>query len=242
LKTYFFLDSRFLLPLLLFLLSSCASVSIKNTSLGEGTPQRLPDCIYVEKFNAPLLYFHVSRKGKDLQKLVDQEKLHLAEDLIVRLTKHVAPAKLLAPGETPPQGNYWLIRGSFEVVNGGNRLLRAGIGCGLGKTTMETTAQLLDLSKTYPEVLLTITTTGGSGILPGAAAAFAPIAPLTLPTTLVNVGGSSAGGLGSGVSMDRRRTAREIVAAISEYSVQHGLIVKSRGLHPKPLGEIPPLF
>jgi len=101
---------------------------------------------------------------------------------------------------------------------------------------------LLDLSKPDSELLLTVTTTGGSGILPGAAAAFAPIAPLTLSTTLVNAGGSAGGGLGSGVSSDRRRTAREIVATISEYCVQHGLLSKSHRLHPKRLGEIPPVF
>ncbi|MBX9576896.1 MAG: DUF4410 domain-containing protein [Chthoniobacterales bacterium] len=220
----------------------CASVSIKSICFGDGTPQKLPDRIYVEKFKAPSLYFHVNRKGKDLKDLIEQEQLHLAQDLIVRLNKHIAPTFLLPPGATPPQGNYWLVRGSFEAVNEGSRLLRAGLGFGFGKTKMETTAQLLDLSKTYPEPLLTITTTGGSGMAPGAAAAFAPIAPLTLPTTLLNVGGSAGGALGTGISVDRRRTAREIVATISEYSVQHGLIEKSRGLHPKRLGEIPPLF
>lgn len=231
------------LPLLfcLFLLG-CASISIKSSSLGESDPQKLPDCIYVEKFQAPPSYFHVSRKGKELLALVEEEQKHLAEDLVKRLNKHIAPAVLLADGSAPPHGNYWLVRGSFEMVNGGNRLLRASIGCGLGKTAMETTAQLFDLSHNDPELLLTMTTTGGSGFLPGAAAAFAPIAPLTLSTTLVNAGGSSAGGLGSGISSDRWRTAREIVAMISEYSVQHGLILKSRALHPKRLGEIPPLF
>lgn len=207
-----------------------------------GAPQRPPECIYVEKFQAPPLYFHVNRKGKDLTQLIEQEQSHLAEDLIKRLSKHIAPAVLLPPGKKPPQGNYWLVRGSFELVNEGSRLLRAGLGFGLGKSTMETTAQLLDLSKSYPDMLLTITTTGGSGIAPGAVAAFAPIAPLTLPTTLINAGGSAGGALGSGISVDRRRTAREIVAAISEYSVQHGLIEKSHGLHPKRLGEIPRLL
>lgn len=239
-KTFFF--SNFLFFLLSLLLLGCASVSIKRTSLGEENPEQLPEVIYVEKFKAPPLYFHVSRKGKDLEHLINQEQLHLAEDLIERLTKHVIRAKLLPPDTTPPRGNYWLIRGSFEMVNGGNRLLRAGIGCGLGKTSMETTSQLFDLSKLSPTLLLTITTTGGSGVLPGAAAAFAPIAPLTLSSTLVNVGGSSVGGLGSGISLDRRRTAREIVATISEYCVQHGLIDKSRGLRPKRLGKITPLF
>ncbi len=237
--------SLFLRPLFLFfsfLLLGCASVSIKSTSPGEALPQQLPEVIYVEKFQAPPSCFRVSQKGKKLEHLIEQEQVHLAEDLIERLTKRILPAKLITPDEAPPCGNYWVLKGSFDLVNGGNRLLRAGIGCGLGKTSMETTAQLFDLSKSSPELLLTMSTTGGSGVLPGAVAAFAPIAPLTLPATLINVGGSSAGGLGSGISTDRRRTAREIVATISEYCVQHGLITKSRVLRPKRLGEIPPLF
>ncbi len=245
LKYFFFshLLRSCLTILSLLLLSACASVSVKNIRYGDEAPQKLPDRIYVEKFKAPPLYFHVNRKGKDLKDLIAQEQLHLAQDLIERLNKHIAPAILLPSETRPPQGNYWLVQGSFEVVNEGSRLLRAGIGFGLGKTKMETTAQLLDLSKPFPEPILFISTTGGSGMAPGAAAAFAPITPLTLPTILLNAAGGSAGGaLGSGISIDRRRTAREIVATISEYSVQHGLIQKSRGLHPKRLGKIAPLF
>ena len=244
LSTRFLFSYRFSCSVLFFVcfLGGCASVSVKNTRFGDTSPRQLPDRIYVEKFQAPPLLFHVNRKGKDLEKLIEQEQLHLAQDLIIRLSKHIAPAVLLGKNEVPPCGNFWLITGSFEVVNEGSRLLRAGIGLGLGKTKMETTTHLFDLSGISNNPLLTITTTGGSGIAPGAAAAFAPVAPFVLSTTLINASSSAGGALGTGVSVDRRRTAREIVAAISEYSVQHGLIEKRRGLHPKRLGEIPELF
>jgi hypothetical protein len=79
-------------------------------------------------------------------------------------------------------------------------------------------------------------------VAPGAAAAFTPIGPFVLSTALANAGGSLGGALGSGISIDSRRTAREIVAAISEYSFQHGLLENKKRLHPKKLGEIPYLF
>jgi hypothetical protein len=41
--------------------------------------------------------------------------------------------------------------------------------------------------------------------------------------------------------MDRKRTAREIAATISEYCFQHGLIQKRRLRRPKKLGELPAL-
>lgn len=232
-----------IISFLVFLLAGCASVSVKKVCFGNSSPQQLPERIYVEKFQAPPLRFQVNRKGKDLNTLIENERQQLAQDIIVRLNKHIAPAVLLADGEQPPAGNFWLMQGSFEVVQEGSRLLRAGIGLGFGKTQMDTNVKIIDLSERLSDpLLLTIKTTGGSGIAPGAAAAFTPIGPFVLSNALINAGGSVGGALGSGVSIDRRRTAREIVAAISEYSVQHGLISKKRGLHPKRLGEIPPLF
>lgn len=217
-------------------------MSIKSTEYGDAAPKKLPERIYVEKFQAPTLLFHVNRKGKSLEELIEQERLHLAQDLTLRLTKYIAPAVLLKEGEKPPHGNFWLVKGSFVLVNEGSRLLRAGIGLGLGKTKMDTSAKLFDLSQKIPEYMMTINTTGGSGVAPGAAAAFTPIGPFVLSTALFNAGGSVGGALGSGISIDSRRTAREIVAAISEYSFQHGLLENKNRLHPKHLGEIPYLF
>jgi hypothetical protein len=240
---FFFLLRFVVMSLLTCLLTGCASVSVKRTLSGFCSPSQLPERIYVEKFQAPPLHFQVNRKGKDLSTLIENERTQLAKDLVVRLSKHIAPAVLLEPGEEPPTGNVWLLTGSFEMVQEGSRLLRAGIGLGLGKTKMETEVKLLYLSLQWRDpVFLTIKTTGGSGIAPGAAAAFTPIGPFVLSNALINAGGSLGGALGSGVSIDRRRTAREIVAAISEYSVHHDLISKKRGLHPKRLGKIPHFF
>jgi len=230
----------FIISIIALLMMSCASVSVNNIQPSSMHPTKLPERIYVEKVEAPTLHFQVNRKGKELVKLIESERTQFADDLILRLNKHIAPAVLLEPGEKPPNGNFWLLKGSFESVQEGSRLLRAGIGLGLGKTKMETNIQLIDLSQQSDQpILLSIKTTGGSGIAPGAAAAFTPIGPFVLSNVLINAGGSVGGAMGSGVSIDRRRTAREIVATISEYCVQNGLVSKKRGLHPKRLGKIP---
>lgn len=227
-----------LIVLFLFL-NACASVSIDTMRPGKTTPLQLPERIYVERFSAPVLHFHVNRKGSELHTLIEEERQRFAEELVQRLNKNIAPTVLLAKGEEPPHGNFWLVKGSFELVNEGSRMLRAGFGLGLGKTKMETTAQLVDLSEKSEELtLLTLTTTGGSGVAPGAALALTPIGPFVLSHFLVNAGGSLGGALGSGISIDRSRTVREIVAAISEYSNNHGLLSKKKTLHPKRLGKI----
>lgn len=224
-------------------LGGCASVSIKDPIYGDTSPKKLPERIYVRKFTAPSGNFHVSRKGKDLNKLVEKERLSLANDLIIRLTKHIAPAVPLGDHEQPPIGNFWLVTGKFGLVNEGNLILRAALGFGLGKTKMDTYAEITDLSRKQKIPFLTLSTTGGSGIAPGAATAFVPITgPFVLSNSLVNAGGSITGSLGTGISIDSRRSAREIVATLSEYSVNHRLIEKKQGLHPKRLGKIPSLF
>ncbi|MFI0347939.1 MAG: DUF4410 domain-containing protein [Chthoniobacterales bacterium] len=230
----------FFLLIAALLIQGCASVSIKNTTYGDASPKHLPERIYVRKFVAPKLSFHVNRKGKAFNALVEKERLSLASDLLIRLTKHIAPAFPLGDSQEPPVGNYWLITGKFNIVDEGNLLLRACIGFGLGKTTMETQVKITDLSEKSASPFLTIGTTGGSGIAPGAATAFIPITGVfILSNSLLNAGGSVGGALGTGISSDSRRTAREIVAALSYYAAQHGMINPTRALHPKRLGEIP---
>lgn len=222
---------------------SCASVSVSHMISGSVPPVKLPEKIYLEKFEALPIGFQVNRRGKNLSTLMNNEQTQLANDIIIRLNKYVAPTVLLKADEVPSTGNFWLLRGSFQKVHEGSRLLRAAIGLGFGKTKMETNVQLIDLSRPgYDSILLTLQTTGGSGMAPGAITAFTPIGPFVLSNTLINAGGSLGGALGSGISIDRCRTAREIVAAISQYCVQEHLISKKKGLHPKQLGKLPYFF
>ena len=162
-----------IISILAFSIISCASVSVNHIVPSNSHPAHLPERIYIESFEAPPLHFQVNRKGKDLMKLIENERTQLANDLLLRLNKRIAPTFLLLPGEAPPTGNFWLLKGSFEVVQEGSRILRAGIGLGLGKTKMETDVQLIDLSgNSKQSLLLKMKTTGGSGMAPGAAAAF----------------------------------------------------------------------
>jgi hypothetical protein len=70
---------------------------------------------------------------------------------------------------------------------------------------------------------------------PGAWAAFTPAFVFYWPGAVANAGGASL----SGISVDRKRTAREITATLSEYCFQHGLIPERRMREPKKLGLFP---
>ena len=228
-------------PLRLFLFASflplagCASVSVGNINAKGSPPKQLPSRIYVQEFVAPLDNFRVDRNQKDLAAFIKGERRAMAEALMEQLSKHIAPAEILEEGKPIPSGNYWLVRGSYDRVNQGSRLLRIGIGFGAGGTKLETRVQITNLSGNEPETFLSMLSTGGSGLAPGAWAAFTPAGVFFIPGAVANAGGASLGGL----SVDRKRTAREITATLSEYCFQQRLITEHRTRRPKTLGLLP---
>ena len=225
---------RFLLPVLPLLLTGCASVSVSNVH-PKGTPPRsLPKKIYVREFVAPYDTFHAGREGKDLQEFVKREKHAFARELVAKISKSIAPAILLKDGETPPSGNFWLLEGVYDRVNEGNRALRMGIGFGAGGTKMETRAWISNLSVSPPEIFLKMLTTGGSGMAPGAVAAFTPALVFYWPGAVANAGGAAL----SGIRTDRERTAREITAVLNQYCHDRGWL-SGRYRRPKYLGSVP---
>lgn len=219
------------------MLTGCASVSVGNITPKGNAPKKLPDRIYVQEFAAPPENFRVDRNDHDLMVFVKNERRALATALVEQLTKYVAPARILAEGTPLPKGNFWLVHGTYDRVNQGSRLLRAGVGFGAGGTKMETRAQVSSLIQSHPTPFLSMITTGGSGLAPGAWAAFTPAFAFYWPGAIVNAGGASL----SGLSIDRIRTAREITATLSEYCFQHGLIPERRTRRPKKLGLLPAL-
>ena len=226
---------RLLLFVSILPLSGCASVSVGNI-IAKGTPPKsLPSRIYVREFAAPPENFRVDRNEKDLDAFLKTESHDLAQDLVEQLSKHLVPTEILPPEQPVPRGNYWLVTGIYDRVNQGSRFLRIALGFGAGGTKMETRAQVADLSGRRPSIFLSMITTGGSGMAPGAWAAFTPALVFSWPGAIANAGGASLGGL----SVDRIRTAREITAALSEYSFQHGLIKERRTRRPKKLGLLP---
>jgi len=223
--------------LALVVLSGCASVSVGNINPKGTPPGKLPDKIYVQEFTAPYDSFRVDRSNHDLLSFVKAERRALAVNIQEQLTKHIAPAELLAEGEPLPRGNFWLVKGVYDRVNQGSRALRVGVGFGAGGTKLETRAQIVDLSGKTPSTFLSMLTTGGSGLAPGAWAAFTPAGAFFIPGAVANAGGASMGGL----SVDRIRTAREISATLSEYCFQNGLITERRTRRPKKIGLLPAL-
>lgn len=225
------------LVILLPFLTGCASVSVNDIHTGGAAPKRLPTKIYVQEFVAPPVAFRVDRKDKELELFLKKERHSLAVDIVQQLDKYIAPAEILPANAPIPHGNFWLLQGKYVRVNQGSRLLRAGIGFGAGGTKMETVAHYSYLYKKSPQKFLSLFTTGGSGVAPGAWAAFTPALVFYWPSAVANAGGASL----SGLSIDRTRTSREIVATLSEYCFQHGLISESHTRHPKRLGDLPPL-
>lgn len=226
---------RLLLLAALIPLGGCASVSVGNVHPKGTPPKKLPEKIYVRDFIAPLDNFRVDRNQKDLNAFIKAEQKALNQALVAQLSKHIVPAESLPSDKPVPKGNYWLITGVYDRVHQGSRLLRIGVGFGAGGTKLETRSLVSDLSRKTPTPILSMLTTGGSGMSPGAWAAFTPAGAFFIPGAVANAGGASLGGL----SVDRARTAREITAAISEYCFLNGLITERRTRRPKKLGAFP---
>ena len=222
---------------LLILLTGCASVSVSNIHPKGSAPHQLPAKIFVQEFTAANESFRVDRSNQELASFINDQRHALALELVQQLSKYIAPAEILTKEGKAPRGNYWLVSGDYARVNQGSRLLRAGVGFGAGGTKMETRVQFSNLSNRKPQIFLTLLTTGGSGLTPGAWAAITPAGAFYWPGAIANAGGGVIGGL----STDRKRTAREITAALSDYSFHHQLIPEQRVRYPKKLGQLPAL-
>lgn len=218
-------------------MAGCASVSVSNIHPKGTPPKAMPQRIYVQEFSAPDDVFHVDRADQKLHEFIEKERHALAVNLVAQLTKYIAPAEILPDGKPCPKGNNWLLEGVYDEVEQGSRALRIGVGFGVGGTELQTRVKINKLSSGSPVPFLSLITTGGSGMAPGAWAAFTPAGAFYIPGAVANAGGASLGGL----SVDRKRTAREIVATLSEYCFDHGLIPERRTRRPKRLGELPPI-
>lgn len=219
------------------LLASCASVSVKDsTRLSPHPPARRPTKVLVAPFTFTSPEIRVDRQGADLENFKFNLRELMTRNLVRRLPKYVAPAEAIAGNAPLPRGNIWLIRGNFDKVYQGSRLLRSVVGLGAGATLMDTTVIVYDLSGPRPQPFLRIVTTGGSNISPGISgvATFFISGPMAL-TSLFNV----VDGIRSGITFDASRTSREINATLSEFLYQQGAIPYSKAAGPKRLGKFP---
>lgn len=213
-------------------LSGCASVSV--TSMQEPPPAAklvLPETVYVEKFAATDEVLRVDREGMELTEFKQKLQSQLAMEIIERVTKNIAPAKLWE-STSPRPSTGWLVRGRFVRVNQGSRALRILIGLGLGGTKMETDVAVFDLAQSNTKPFITFCTTGGSNAEPGAITGAASTGPID---AAVGTALGVALVLSHGVTEDAKKTAHEITAVLSEYAGVRGWLLPRQTLEYKRL-------
>ena len=203
-----------------------------NTS----NPSSTPEEILIVPFLMPDEALFVDREGEDLVEFKTDLQSHFSNALAERISKHIAPARIITDQKEAPKGNYLLVSGKFITVRQGSRLLRSTVGLGAGRSKMETLVSVYDLSGDNLEPILRFETTGGSNISQGIGGVV--MAPITGPmalTSLFNV----IEAVKSGVTFDASRTSREITAALSEHLHKKGVLKNKKRLTPKRLGQVP---
>jgi len=214
-----------------FLLSACSSVSVdKVTRLGSAAVT--PKQIYVQDFETPTGIFRVDRGGKNLENFESQFSAALSRAIAERIRKKIGPAVDVRRSYQPPREQAWLVTGSFITVNQGSRAMRAAVGFGLGGTKLESLVTVFDLSTRRPRPILKFVTSGGSNAMPGAAPG------LILPNYWLLAADVIGKGL-PGLNADMIRTSRQVVAVLSEYMVQEGVLPSAKIYRSKKIGKWP---
>jgi hypothetical protein len=194
-----------------YLLTGCGSISTApapSSSTTKLTPN--PDHIYIAPFDTSKGKWLVAREGIDLSNFKEDFQTQFEHILVDRLNK-LAPTQQRWVDELPDHG--WLVAGEFVTVDQGSRFLRASLGDGFGKTTMQTQVYVYDLSISKTQYLLSFRTgvpnpaTGeGSGSGDGLSGLTAGAEPV-----------STAFGIGSGLKQDTTRTANAIADVLAQY-------------------------
>lgn len=143
-----------------------------------------PEIIYVADFDIDL-----GDAGQDRGLLGNVRKLReddpearaarlvevLSTSLADELQRRSVPAERLHPGRRAPARG-WLVRGEFLEVDEGNRVRRAMIGFGAGKTDMQVEVELIDLRTGGDRPFAVFGTDSKSGRGPGAIVMMNPYA------------------------------------------------------------------
>lgn len=197
-----------------------------------GSAPKAPERIYVQDFELPKKVARVDRGGEALEIFLKNFKQLLVTATVERVEKKIGPAAPLAATEKMPRGKAWVVTGQFITVNQGSRALRAAVGLGMGGTKVETVVTVYDVSGRRPREILKFMTTGGSNAQPGA------VFGLIMPNYWLLAADFVAKGL-PGLNADVIRTSREIVAVLSEYMAQQGLIPPYKIYRSKKAGKWP---
>jgi hypothetical protein len=166
------------------MLTGCASakmVAVHDTAQNPAPP---PAIVYVADFElqqgslqskdplASLMPLHDYFQKSKARSLVDL----MSDEIVADITKKGIAAKRL-PANAPLPAQGWLVRGTFTKIDEGNRMTRAVIGFGAGKTDLQVTTTTENLSaETPPASLYKAQTVATSNKLPGAAVTLNPIA------------------------------------------------------------------
>lgn len=233
-----------LLPWLLAL-AGCSSVSVlQERETASLAPSVRPDVLYVRPFEVRRgVEFDAAaaREGEDVESKVGSL---VADGILSRAEAWIAPGRLLEGASAPPSSGL-LVQGKILRARQGSRALRMGIGFGAGRTRLETSVRVFNLSASATEPWLAFETTGGSNMEPGLLGALVP-SPVSIPIAL-SVAGSAvtAGAVGAkGVTQDAQRTGRVIAAAVHDKLAARGLVgrvtsAKRAGRLATPVGELP---
>jgi hypothetical protein len=158
-------------------------VAVHDTAQNTAPPSP-PAIVYVADFElqqgslqtkdplASLMPLHDYFQKSKARSLVDA----MSDEIVADLTKKGIEAKRL-PANSPIPKQGWLVRGTFTKIDEGNRVARAVIGFGAGKTDLQVTTTTDNLSaETPPAPLYRAQTLATSNKLPGAAVTLNPIA------------------------------------------------------------------
>ena len=213
-----------LLLLLLATLAGCSSVSVhEEEETAALAPSSRPKVVWVRPFTVPPgAEFDVAGDG-DPKARVGQL---VAEGILSKSDKWLAPGRLLEPGAPVPTGGL-LIEGKILRARQGSRALRLGLGFGAGRSMLETKVKVFYLDYSPTEPWLAFETSGGSNAEPGLAGMLVP-SPVAIPVAVTALGGAVTAGAitGKGVTEDARRTGRMIAAAVHERLAARGVVRK----------------
>lgn len=215
-----------LFPLVLLLLSSCASVSVKCETCAKSKPMQKPSKIYVADFGTAQGAFKIAgEEAKNPEAFKKKTSDMLARYVAKSVGEHVAPTERAANTRGLPRSG-WLITGEFIRVNTGSRELRAIVGLGAGGSKMETRVSVIDLAGNG-QPFLTFETTGGSNAMPGLLESSGPGSAVISMTTQSMMG----------VTDDSARTSRMIAGELNTYMIERGWISKDKAYSVKKLGK-----
>ena len=219
------MNSR-LLSLVCLLLGACSSVSvIEEREDAALAPKSAPRELLVRPFEvskgARFDVAPASAKEDPRDKVGDV----IADGVLSRGARWVAPSKILEPGHKPPAEGL-LIEGRVLVAQQGSRALRLGVGFGAGRTRMDTSVRIYNLAASDKKPWITCKTTGGSNMEPGLLFGLLIPSPATIPVLLGVAGGTASTVTRShkGVTQDAKRTGRALTGVVHDRLAARGLV------------------